>query len=74
MCEIKQEAGADLVACEANAGTLSPGFCYIDDPASPAVAHCPSNDQRVIRFVESAAKLPADGALTFLACEATPGR
>lgn len=74
MCQINQEAGADLAACQANAATPSPGFCYIDDPASPAVARCPSNDQRVFRFVEGDAKLPADGALTFLACEATPRR
>jgi len=50
--------------------TDTPGFCYIDDSTSPALRRCPSIQQQVLRFVEQdGAKIPADGALLFLACE-----
>jgi hypothetical protein len=69
MCEIHQETGEDLDRCVANATPDTPGFCYIDDSTSSALQNCPKNQQQVLRFVEqSDAKLPADGALVFLAC------
>jgi len=73
MCQINQEAGADLSACQANAATATPGFCYIDDPASAAVGNCPSNQKRLLRFVDGAStKTPAQGAISFIACVGAP--
>jgi hypothetical protein len=70
MCQINQEAGADLSACQAGAAPSMPGFCYLNDPASPALANCPSNEKQLLRFVDGAnVKTPAQGATTFIACE-----
>jgi len=69
VCEIHQETGEDLGNCVANLPTETPGFCYIDDSTSSALKNCPKNQQQVLRFIEQdGAKIPADGALLFLAC------
>ena len=70
MCQINQEAGDDLGSCVANLPTSTPGFCYIGESSSPALRHCPPNQQQVLRFIEQdGAKIPAEGALLFLACD-----
>jgi hypothetical protein len=72
MCQINQETGADLTACRANATVSMPGFCYIDDPASPALVNCPSSEKQILRFVDGAeSKTPTQGATTFIACQGT---
>ena len=69
LCQIHQETGDDLSSCVANAATDTPGFCYIDDSTSSALRNCPPNQQQVLRFIEQdGAKIPAEGALLFLAC------
>ncbi|HYQ44395.1 MAG TPA: hypothetical protein VER11_20570 [Polyangiaceae bacterium] len=69
-CQITQETGDDLTACVLNAATPTPGFCYIDEPTSSALEQCPPNQQQRLRFVgEGDAKIPAEGALLFMACE-----
>jgi len=69
VCQIKQETGDDLVACIANQSS-APGFCYIDDPTSSALAQCPRNQPQTLRFIgEGAATIPAAGARLFLACD-----
>ena len=69
MCQINQEAGADLAACQANQAPSVPGFCYINDPNSPALANCASNQKQLLRFVGDGSTLtPARGASTFLTC------
>lgn len=73
-CEILQEqSAADLAACRAGE-KAPPGFCYIDDPASPAVKSCLSNEKRTLRFVDSdsAHRTPAQGAFAFIACVGAP--
>jgi hypothetical protein len=73
LCEINQETGDDLVACQANAAPSVPGYCYIDDPTSPALAECPSNQKQLLRFVgDGVTKTPAQGAVTFIACLTSP--
>jgi hypothetical protein len=73
MCQINQEAGADLTACQANATPTVPGFCYIDDPTSEALAQCPNNQKRLLRFVsQDTTQTPANGALAFLSCGGGP--
>jgi len=70
MCQIDQETGDELSNCVANLPTSTPGFCYIQDSSSPALRHCPLNQQQVLRFIEhDDAKTPAEGALVFLACQ-----
>ncbi len=68
-CEILQESGAALTACQADE-TAPPGYCYIDDPSSPALKNCPDNQKRLLRFVDSDAThpTPAPGAIAFIAC------
>jgi hypothetical protein len=72
-CEISQETGADLTSCEADE-TAPPGYCYIDDPSSPAVQGGPVNEKRLLRFVDSDAThpTPAPGAIAFIACDGAP--
>jgi len=68
-CKIHQETGEDLSRCVANAATDTPGFCYIDDSTSSALRSCPKNQRQLLRFIgQGSAKIPADGALLFLAC------
>lgn len=72
-CEIAQEKDADLDACRNNApesSLSSPGYCYIDDPASPALKNCPANEKRLLRFVSGRGgqRIPAPGAVAFIAC------
>jgi hypothetical protein len=70
LCDIHQETGTELSHCVANQPTKTPGFCYIEDSSSPALQHCPQNQQQVLRFIEpDGAKLPAEGAFVFLACD-----
>jgi len=75
-CGITQESGSALAACKADPRAASsdrsipPGFCYIDDPASPLLAACMPTEKRMIGFVSpSAAPIPRPGAALFLACE-----
>ncbi|HTA93110.1 MAG TPA: hypothetical protein VK745_26205 [Polyangiaceae bacterium] len=70
MCEIVQEQGDALAQCQADAPTVStPGYCYIDDPASMALKNCPDNQKRLLRFVDDGtSKVPAQGAIAFIAC------
>jgi hypothetical protein len=73
LCQIKQATGDELTACVAEASPESPGFCYIDDPNSPALAQCPPHQQRKLRFVgDGSAKIPAAGAQLFVACGGHP--
>jgi hypothetical protein len=68
MCEIKQETGNDLTACQSNQ-TAPAGYCYIDDPASALLKNCPDNQKRLLRFVDAGdVKTPAQGAIAFIAC------
>ncbi|MEP7049949.1 MAG: hypothetical protein ABJB12_06330 [Pseudomonadota bacterium] len=81
-CEIKQESGADLAACQSNSALSTPGYCYIDKSAETVnggaakaavdmlLNKCPSNEQQLLRFVDadSAHKTPAAGAVAFIAC------
>jgi hypothetical protein len=49
---------------------VTPGFCYADDPASPALANCPANQKQSILFVSTSDEpTPSPGALVFLACQ-----
>ncbi|MES1173175.1 MAG: hypothetical protein ABUL62_02510 [Myxococcales bacterium] len=72
-CEILQETGDALTACEAGQ-TAPAGYCYIDDPASSQLENCPVNQKQLLRFVDSDAthKTPASGATAFIACEGAP--
>ncbi len=73
-CEIRQEQGADLEACRLGK-PVPPGYCYVDDPASPLVAECGATEKHALRFVGSADgvhKTPADGAFAFIACAGAP--
>ncbi len=72
-CEIAQTSGADLTACQIDAGAgEANGWCYIDATVTPPVgnpalvASCPAGDDRVLRFVGAGA--PSPGATVFLAC------
>ena len=68
-CKIEQETDTDLTTCEQNGTPSKPGFCYIGDPKSPAVLHCPDNEKRILRFADSDAnRIPANGAVAFIAC------
>jgi hypothetical protein len=72
-CEILQETSdAALNACRQGtpppAGS-PPGYCYIDDPASPAVKDCPANEKHKLQFVSvDGEPTPAPGAVAFVAC------
>jgi hypothetical protein len=75
MCEIVQESGVAATACKADpvaaaADTSVPaGFCYANDPASPALAQCPSNQKQKLLFVSpSTEPTPTPGSVLFLAC------
>lgn len=70
MCEIVQEQGQPLADCLADKATAAtPGYCYIDDPASPALMNCPANEKRLLRFVsDGMTQVPAQGAIAFIAC------
>lgn len=68
-CGIRAEDGSDLVACQKDQTPNQPGYCYIDDAASPAVANCPANQKRILRFADSpASPIPAPGAYAFVGC------
>ena len=85
-CEIKQETGADLLACQSNDASLkTPGYCYIDKGAEKtpgantaaietALAKCPSNQQQLLHFVDAGSghQTPAQGAVAFIACLGAP--
>jgi len=72
-CEVRQESGADLTACQKNQDPEQPGYCYIDDPSSPAVANCPANQKRILRFADTPSnRIPANGAIAFIACLGAP--
>jgi hypothetical protein len=48
----------------------TPGYCYIDDPKSPAVEHCPPTQKRVLQFIDSPSnRIPANDAVAFVACQ-----
>ncbi|HET7538966.1 MAG TPA: hypothetical protein VFK05_03815 [Polyangiaceae bacterium] len=67
-CEIKQEDQANLAACQAGSDA-PPGYCYVDNPASPLLKDCPSNQKQLLRFVDdNTNKIPAQGAVAFIAC------
>ncbi|MEP7049948.1 MAG: hypothetical protein ABJB12_06325 [Pseudomonadota bacterium] len=76
-CEILQEsAGSALDAClrdEAPPAGSAPGYCYIDDPHSPALANCPNNEKRLLHFVSPDGQpLPAADAVALIACMGSP--
>jgi hypothetical protein len=76
-CEILQEsAGPALDAClkdEAPPAGSPPGYCYIDDPGSPALANCPSNEKRILHFVSpNGQPIPAADAIAVVACIGSP--
>jgi hypothetical protein len=73
MCEITQEQ-AGLSACESGQTTgPEAGYCYIDDPTSPALKNCPDNQKRLLNFVSAGnGKTPAQGAIAFIACLGAP--
>ena len=72
LCQLDALAGAELDACQhgTDQGT-SYGYCYVDpergigDPK--LVKDCPSTKRRSLRFVGEG--LPANGSVTFMACE-----
>jgi hypothetical protein len=65
-----QESGSDLSACELGQPLQTPGYCYIDDPKSPAVDHCPATQKRVLQFIDSPSnRIPANDAVAFIACQ-----
>jgi hypothetical protein len=72
ICEVRQEQGQALLDCQANSmAVATPGYCYIDDPASPALKDCPDNQKQLLRFVDDGSgmnKVPAQGATAFIAC------
>ncbi len=69
-CEIKQESGAELTACQRGGTPATPGYCYIDDPKAAAVVHCDPNQRRALHFVDSPTnRIPANNAVAFIACE-----
>jgi hypothetical protein len=73
-CEIVQErTPAEIEACRQGQGA-PPGFCYLDDPASPALKNCPANQKRLLRFVDSdsAHPTPARDAVALIACIGAP--
>jgi hypothetical protein len=68
MCEIVQETGADLAACQ-NGDNAPPGYCYVDKAESPLLKNCPDNQKRLLHFVDDGMnKTPAQGAIAFIAC------
>jgi hypothetical protein len=76
-CEILQETSdAALNACRQGAPPPAgspPGYCYVDDPASPVVKNCPSNEKRKLQFVSvGGQQTPALGAVAFIACLGAP--
>jgi hypothetical protein len=72
-CQIVQESGSDLSACEAGKPLLTPGYCYIDDPKSPAVEHCSATQKRALQFIGSLSnRIPANDAVAFIACQGAP--
>ncbi|HTA93365.1 MAG TPA: hypothetical protein VK745_27495 [Polyangiaceae bacterium] len=73
-CEILQETGSDLTQCVADQTSgVAPGYCYINNPASPALTNCPANQKQILRFVsDSSHPTPAAGAVAFIACIGAP--
>ena len=68
-CGIRAEEGADLLACQNDQTPGQPGYCYIDNPNSPAVANCDANEKRILRFADSPSNpIPAPGAYAFIGC------
>ena len=72
-CEILQEsAGPALDAClrdEPPPAGSPPGYCYIDDPSSPALKDCADNEKRILHFVSPDGQpIPAAGAVALIAC------
>ena len=79
-CGIAQEMGTASAACKsdptaaASDPSVPPGFCYLDDPASPLLATCKAAEKRMIGFVSpSAAPTPSPGAALFIVCEDSAG-
>ena len=73
-CEILQErSAADVAACRAGA-SAPPGFCYVDDPASPLLKDCPIDQKRLLHFVDSDSlhPTPALGAVAVIECIGAP--
>jgi hypothetical protein len=73
MCEIVQESGVAAMACKSDPAaadaSVPAGFCYANDPASPALAQCPSNQKQKLLFVSpSGEATPTPGSVLFLAC------
>ncbi|MEI9954672.1 MAG: hypothetical protein WDO74_38310 [Pseudomonadota bacterium] len=70
-CEIVQEEGDNLKACQTNQGA-PPGYCYVDkDPT--LLKNCPENQQQLLRFVDDSVNpTPAKGAVAFIACLGKP--
>ena len=72
VCELAQFAGDELASCQAGDADTgqSYGFCYIDTAqgvgSDAAVATCPSNGKRLLRFMGEG--VPDPGAYTFVAC------
>ncbi len=74
-CEIAQTTGAALADCQNSTTPMAStnGWCYIDTSGAtpignPAlVAHCPSTEQRDVRFVGSGQ--PESGSTVFITCE-----
>ena len=79
MCEILQESGNNAALCKedpADPGITAPGYCYISDPNSKALANCPSNQRQLLGFVSTAganpAQTPLKGATAVIACIGAP--
>ena len=82
ICQLPQAAGVDLATCQnATDGSdvaLAPGFCYVDPERgagnSELVKKCPSNSQRVLRYVGNnptgamGITVPLKGAFVYLSC------
>lgn len=72
MCEIASLKGAELTACQNGQEDNSTyGYCYVDPEHgigdAELVKACPATNKRSLRFVGDG--LPANGSITFMACE-----
>ncbi len=75
MCQIDQETGNNATLCKqdpTDANITLPGYCYIDDPNSKALANCPSNEKQLLGFVSTSGanpvQTPLSGSTAFIAC------
>ncbi len=78
-CSIDEEQGTARTACEADPvaaardPSVPPGFCYVDDPASPALTACPAQQKQCLLFVSpSEAPTPAPSVPLYLVCRGAP--